>query len=93
MKIEKLDNQSENTYATITIDADEVVDLINILYNSDYFDAEFNHRNTECWYLYYQLQVLHDIMQYGRLTDSTFNKHNKFLESKTKKDKKGKDIK
>lgn len=91
MKIENLENQSENTYATITIDANEVVDLINILYNSDYFEAEFNHRKTDCWYLYYQLQVLYDLMQYGRLTDRTFDKHDKFLESKNKKDKKEKD--
>ena len=48
MKIENLETQSENTYATITIDANEVVDLINILYNSDYFDADFNFRKTQC---------------------------------------------
>lgn len=91
MKIEKLENQSQNRYATITIDADEILDLINILYNSDYFDADFNHRKTQCYYLDYQLQVLHDIMQYGRLTDRTFDKHNQFLESKDKNDKKEKD--
>ena len=87
MKIENLENQSQNRYATITIDADEIVDLMNILYNSDYFDADFNLRKTQCYYLYYQLQVLHDLMQYGKLTDYTFNKHNQFLESKDKKEK------
>lgn len=87
MKIENLENQSQNRYATITIDADEIVDLMNILYNSDYFDADFNLRKTQCYYLYYQLQTLHDLMQYGILTDSTFNKHNQFLESKDKKEK------
>lgn len=91
MKIENLETKPENRYATITIDADEVLDLINILYNSDYFDAEYNHRKTECCYLYYQLQVLYDLMHYGRLTDHTFDKHNRFLELKNKKDKKGKD--
>lgn len=87
MRIENLENQSQNRYATITIDADEIVDLMNILYNSDYFDADFNLRKTQCYYLYYQLQTLHDLMQYGILTDSTFNKHNQFLESKDKKEK------
>lgn len=87
MKIENLETRPENTSATITIDADEILDLMDILYNSDYFDANFNHRKTECYCLYYQLQTLHDLMRYGRLTDSTFNKHNQFLESKDKKEK------
>lgn len=87
MKIENLETQPQNTYATITIDANEILDLINILYNSDYFDAEFNYRKTECCYLYYQLQVLYDLMQYGILTDKTFDKYNQFLESKTKNNK------
>lgn len=91
MKIENLETQPENTYATIILGADEIVDLMSILYNSDYFDANFNHRKTQCYYLYYQLQTLHDLMQYGILTDSTFNKHNQFLESKDKNDKKEQD--
>lgn len=91
MNIKKLESIHQNTYATITLDANEILDLMNMLYVSDYCDASYNHRKTECFYLYYQLQTVYDLIKYGHLTDSTFKKHNQFLESENKNSKGEKD--